>query len=448
MKLKLLDKLGDGAFADVWRARDELEREVAVKIIRSANLGVADALAHAKALARASHPNVVAVLTIEKITDPDSGDNVDCVVMELLQGMTLAKRLEGKVISLAEAQNIGIGIINGILHIHAQGMTHGDLHEENVMIVGETSKVIDILYLNSLALLSTEKRSSKLKRDLLSLRILLQQLIIQSELDSAQATEFNNLLDADADINDIKSAFVKILTPANAQNYSRALENAFTRLTEQDFVEGEDYAEALANETPPLLILPLLKRVVSEKAYDSKYRYYIKIIWSRLSEKHKAEFLQHMSVVIDEETPKGKWCSSLQMLSLLGKEGWSGLNTRVRIRLEGLIVKDVLAGHKDIHSIRKVSGGILGTYALKLWKGFKKPEVLADNLISLLRQNWYTQNYVGEYFLNIIPEISLTTNRRTEFVRAIKIAIVNDSRLVVNKIDDLPEDWIEEIRTD
>ena len=93
MKIKLLEKLGDGAFADVWRALDELDREVAVKIIRPANLGVADALAHAKALARASHPNVVAVLTIEKVADPDSGAKVDCVVMELLQGRNMSMKI-------------------------------------------------------------------------------------------------------------------------------------------------------------------------------------------------------------------------------------------------------------------------------------------------------------------------------------------------------------------
>lgn len=55
MKLQILKKLGDGGFADVWLARDELDREVAVKIVREASVGVADALAHAKALARATH---------------------------------------------------------------------------------------------------------------------------------------------------------------------------------------------------------------------------------------------------------------------------------------------------------------------------------------------------------------------------------------------------------
>ena len=157
MKLKLIEKLGDGAFADVWKARDELDRDLAVKIIRPANVGVADALAHAKALARASHQNVVAVISLEKIPDPDTGERVDCVVMELLKGATLAKKLKGITLDVDQVKSIGLGIIRGLSHIHAQGMAHGDLHEENVMIVDDQAKVIDILYLSSLASMGTSK---------------------------------------------------------------------------------------------------------------------------------------------------------------------------------------------------------------------------------------------------------------------------------------------------
>lgn len=446
MKLKLIKKLGDGAFADVWRARDELDREVAVKVIRPANVGVADALAHAKALARASHPNVVAVHTLETITDPDTGDSVDCVVMELLHGHTLSERLQGNKLTLPELHSIGTGIISGLRHIHNQGMAHGDLHEENVMIVGDVAKVIDILYLASLAALTTEKRETKLKRDLLSLRLLLQLLIKDSELDPAEATEFNNLIEVNADIDDIESAFRKIVTPENVQDNARVVEHIFARVTEEGFVEGPEYAEALVEETPSSAMLPLLKRLVSEKGYESKHRDYVELVWSHLENDEKTLFLQHLGTSIDQETPKGRYWPNLRLLCALGKEAWNGLPLRVRIRLEGLIVKDVLAGHKDIHSAKAVSGGALGTYARSLWRRFRKPEELADNLISLLRQNWYTQNYVGEYFINSVPEIARVTKRRDEFIKALRVAVANDARLIVRKIDNLPDDWVEEIQ--
>ena len=68
--------------------------------------------------------------------------------------------------------------------------------------------------------------------------------------------------------------------------------------------------------------------------------------------------------------------------------------------------------------------------------------------MSLLRQNWYTQNYVGEFFLPPDPGIASATGKKLEFVRAIRVAVANDARLIVRKIDDLPLDWVEDIRAD
>jgi hypothetical protein len=445
MKLKLLDKLGDGAFADVWRAKDELGREVAVKIVRPANVGVADALAHAKALARATHPNVVSVFTLERIVDPDGTGRVDCVVMELVHGETLAETLRRVKLTRAQAESIGLGIIRGLSHIHAQGMAHGDLHEENVMISNGSAKIIDILYLNSLASISTETRSKRLRKDLLSLRIILQRLIIHSELDSAEATEFNNLLESESSLEDIEEAFCQILSVENTESHERAVDHAYARLSEDEFVAGEEYAEALANETPGPVILPVLKRLVANDAFTYRHGDYVRQVWSRLPPSAQAELLHDLGAKLDTELPKGKWPPSIRLLKLLGRDGWDGLTTRLRIKVETLIVKDVLAGHKDIHSARAVSGGALGTYALSLWRRFAKPEVLANNLISLLEQNWYTQNYVGEFFLRQIPALARKTSKRAEFIAAIKVAIRNDARLVKRNIEHLPIDWLEEL---
>ena len=448
MKLQLLEKLGDGGFADVWLARDELDREVAVKIVRQASVGVADALAHAKALARATHPNVVAVLTLESTGDPQTGERVDCVVMELVDGVTLEKRLSQAKLTTNEVVSLGSGIIDGLSHIHAQGMTHGDLHAQNVMVAGAAAKIIDILYLSSLASISTENRTSRLKRDLLSLRLLLQEIIVNSDIDSAEATEFNNLLESTAQIEDIRSAFQKVTSPDDHAREQRAVDHSFARLIDTDFVEGEAYAAALDEETPAGAILPLLKRIADEKVYETKYRSYVQALWTRLPARQRNEFLAHLSNTIDRETPKGKWWPGLRLVSALRPEGWSGLSKVVQIRLEGLIVKDVLAGHTDIHSVKKLSGGTLGTYATSLWRNFKNPDVLAENLLSLLRQSWYTQNYIGSFFMSTIPPIAEATNKRAEFIRAFRSAVRNDARVVVNKLDELPQDWVSEIRAE
>lgn len=445
MKLNLIEKLGDGGFADVWRATDELEREVAVKIIRPANVGVADALTHARALARATHPNVVSVMTLERIPDPTSGDQVDCVVMELIAGETLSEVETGPKLSKDRALAIGCGIVHGLAHIHAQGMAHGDLHEENVMITGSHAKIIDILYLNSLASLSSEDRRKRLRRDLLSLRIILQQVIRHSELDSAVATEFNNLIDVDASIEDIETAFVRVFSPTTDE---RAIEHAYARLVEEDFIEGEEYADALAEETAHSIILPLLKKIINENNYKPVHQYYISKLWGRLDEQGRQEIIHDLSSSLDATIPKGHWAPAIRLLKVVGAEGWNLMSPRMRLKVEGAIIKDVLAGNKDIHSLKKVSGGALGTYASSLWRRFSKPEILADNLITLLKQSWFTQNYVGEFFLRSIPAIARATGKRAEFIKAIRAAVSNDARLIVRNIDDLPDDWIEEIQAE
>lgn len=445
MKLTLIEKLGDGAFADVWKARDQLDRDVAVKIVRPAGAGVADALSHAKALARATHANIVAVLTLETIVDPVSGDDVDCVVMELLDGVTLTALLEGPKISVDALRSIGLGVIDGIAHIHAQGMAHGDLHSDNVMVVNDTAKVIDILYLSTLATLTTEKKDSRVRRDLISLRLLLQQLIVQSEFDAAEATEFNNLLEIDAGTADIRAAFQRVVTPENAVDQARAVEHSFSRLTEAGFVDDEAYANALDEETTDQSVQPLLIRIIDEKVYEPKHRHYVRSIWSRLGKDEKAAVITHLGTTLDADVPKGRWPPNLRLLSSLGGDSWLGLSKLSQLRLEGLISKDTLAGHTDIHSAKALSGGALGTYAMSFWQHFRKPEILADNIVSLLRQNWYTQNYVASYFMHIIPSLAKATGKRAEFIEALKLAVRNDARVVKSKLVELPRDWVDEL---
>ena len=60
-------------------------------------------------------------------------------------------------------------------------MEHGDLHDSNVIIGGITIKVIDILYTDSLAMLSSGSRNARLRRDRASLRVILQHVIAHSK---------------------------------------------------------------------------------------------------------------------------------------------------------------------------------------------------------------------------------------------------------------------------
>lgn len=446
MKLYLESKLGDGAFADVWKAQDDLGRDVAVKIVRPAGAGIADALAHAKALARTNHQNVVTVIALDRVVDPDSGVESDCVVMELLDGSTLTERLKGPKFSVSEVREVGGAITDGIAHIHAVGMAHGDLHSDNVMVLPHGAKVIDILYLDSLALLSTAPRDARLRRDVRSLRLLLQEIIVHSELDPGEATMFNNLLDTNASIGDIKVALYRVTEPANLDDSRRRLDHAFRRLTDAGFVEGDAYAAALIDETPPSINMPLLQRIIDERIYEPRHVSYVQALWGRLSTAERAALSVRLGVAIDAETPSGRWWPLVRLLRPFAPDGWKGLPALSRLRLENLIVRDVLAGRVDIYQSGAFSAGALGSYANSLWIYFDNQRTLADNIASMLRQNWYTQNYIGKYFFEILPYLARATDTVEEMIAALTTAVRNDARIVVNKLEELPPDWVAQIR--
>ncbi len=208
MQLRFISLISnDGGFANVWQARDEkLLRDVAVKIIRNASVGISNALDHARALARVQHPNVVVVHAIEKVNDPDGQGLVDAVVMELLRGKTLGYRLGEAPLTQDEVQTISFGVLAGVRHIHAQNMVHGDLHEHNVMIVGSEAKIIDLLHRFSLASLSLDKRENQIVLELRNVKTLLHKLLCHSEVSPQQTYAFTEATRGDISLQQIESA--------------------------------------------------------------------------------------------------------------------------------------------------------------------------------------------------------------------------------------------------
>ena len=74
--------------------------------------------------------------------------------------------------------------------MHSQGIAHGDFHAENVMLGQHGVKIIDILYHNSLADLTTIKREEKLARDISGLKYLLSTIVVHSDIDPGRVAEF------------------------------------------------------------------------------------------------------------------------------------------------------------------------------------------------------------------------------------------------------------------
>ncbi len=139
----ILAPLGAGGMGEVYRARDSrLGREVAIKVLPEAFARDADRLARfrreAQALAALNHPHVAAIYGLEE------QGAASCLVLELVEGETLAARLSRGPLALRELLELGVQVAGAIEAAHERGIVHRDLKPGNVMLaVAGVAKVLD-----------------------------------------------------------------------------------------------------------------------------------------------------------------------------------------------------------------------------------------------------------------------------------------------------------------
>ncbi|HEV2349848.1 MAG TPA: serine/threonine-protein kinase, partial [Terriglobia bacterium] len=169
---EILSPLGAGGMGEVYRARDtKLNREVALKVLPAAMANDAERMARfereAQVLASLNHPNIASIYGLE-----ESG-GVRALVMELVEGPTLAERLarglvgpglapaltddatrppQGAALQLDEALGVAKQIAEALEFAHERGIIHRDLKPANIKITPEgTVKVLDFGLAKALA---------------------------------------------------------------------------------------------------------------------------------------------------------------------------------------------------------------------------------------------------------------------------------------------------------
>lgn len=440
MNIDIKDRIGDGGFADVWSAMDELGREVAVKFVRASAAVISDAEAHARALVRAAHRNIVAVYSIETIIDPETGVDTRGIVMELLKGHTLEKRLRGTRLDRAEVARIGDGLLDGLSHIHSIGLAHGDLHAGNVMLTtdGEV-KVIDILYTDSMAALSSTSRETRMAWDCRNARMILQDLLINSEIDGAKLSAFGSNLALNSNLEEIRTAFNEATSVTELADSE--IDFHYGRFDDESFVDGEAYADALSDETPVDVIVPLLLRAIELRRMTNERYDYVRKLWDRIGDEQQAVLLESLSTALGAEIPRGRWAPLLRILDAFGAAHWRNLNRLVRLRVEAAITNDILNGRLDYYAGSAIKGGALGTWANTYGRYFVDIGPTIEALTSSLHSNWYTQNYVGKYFINTLSTLARTEDQRRSLLSGLQSAINNNAFLIKHNLNELPQEW-------
>jgi eukaryotic-like serine/threonine-protein kinase len=127
----ILELLGSGGMGEVYRARDrELDRDVAIKILPALFTNDSDRLARfereAKILAALNHPHIGAIYGLERV------DGVPALVLELVEGPTLAERLSQGALTIKDALGIATQIVDALEAAHRQGIIHRDLKPSNI----------------------------------------------------------------------------------------------------------------------------------------------------------------------------------------------------------------------------------------------------------------------------------------------------------------------------
>src|SRR5262245_15740752 len=139
---EVLTPLDAGGMGEVYRARDtRLDRVVAIKILP--RQFSADAVhkqrfeREAKVISRLNHPHICV------LHDIGQQDGIDYLVMEFVEGETLAKRLEKGPVPLEQVLKIGAQIAEALDKAHRNGIAHRDLKPGNIMLTASGAKLLD-----------------------------------------------------------------------------------------------------------------------------------------------------------------------------------------------------------------------------------------------------------------------------------------------------------------
>ena len=135
---EIVSLLGTGGMGEVWKARDSsLGRDVALKLLPAAFVADPERVARfrreAQVLASLNHPHIGAIYGIHDV------DGVAALVLEYVEGPTLAAQLARGALSTRDALSIAMQIVEALEAAHEAGVIHRDLKPANIILQSSTA---------------------------------------------------------------------------------------------------------------------------------------------------------------------------------------------------------------------------------------------------------------------------------------------------------------------
>lgn len=217
-----------------------------------------------------------------------------------------------------------------------------------------------------------------------------------------------------------------------------------SRIFDTLFVERDDYAELIVNEIPYDEIENTAVSVLKDRDQGdpNKLEYFFRAVFNK-SDREQTEHI--VKAFSNELRAVDNTNDIVNVIRHLDGKLWAMVDEDVKMRTESSMIKSVREGHYDIYS-GGIQTGHLGTWAPTRGEFFTLRKDLTSALIEMLAKNWYTQNFISEYFLFHIADIIKEDDEIRECCSMLAYAAMrNKARSLRSKLENhfnyLPKKW-------
>lgn len=221
------------------------------------------------------------------------------------------------------------------------------------------------------------------------------------------------------------------------------LEEFKKRVFDPLFPELSEYAELLVNEIPSDEFSNVAVAILKERCNGNppKLEYFFSAVFNKADDDQLATILKAFSNELKIAQTNQE---IVNLVRYMKDQLWPRIDEDTKLRIENRMIDSVSKGSIKEEEVK----GSLGTWANSLGEYFKLKRELGQALIERLQPSWYTQNYVGEYFLDYLPSIIDSDLMVKECCKNLAYATLgNNARVLKSKLLDnfvfFPKKWRE-----